>query len=110
MADVWAGLGQKLLVSSKLPEAKHEYDAPAGEIVGWVSIMDEQVLQLSVAFDDGRHALGLMSKGPSYYVLDPNQGLYKFGNEAVYRRNLKSYLFDNCPPGSPWSLMAIVEA
>jgi hypothetical protein len=104
------GLSQKMLVSSQLPEAKPEYEKIAAQISGWVSIMDDQVLQLSLDMGDGRHAIGLLLKNASFYILEPNQGLYKFGGEAVYRQNITSYLNENCPPQSPWSLLAIVAA
>lgn len=105
-----AGLSQKLLVTSQMPDEKPKYEQTAAQISGWVSIMDDQVLQLSVDFGDGRHAIGLLFKGASFYILEPNQGLYKFSSEAVYRENIKSYLMENCPPGSPWSLLAITAA
>jgi hypothetical protein len=62
---------------------------------------------LSVSPTGGRHALGLTVHQGSYYVLEPNQGMFRFPTEAVFVEELGNYFIQKLIPGSIWRLKRI---
>jgi hypothetical protein len=65
---------------------------------------------LSVTIKGGKHALGLIWHKAQVYVLEPNQGIFRFMNKSKCTAELNNWCVRNVAPTSPYELMRIGHA
>lgn len=55
----------------------------------------------------GRHAIGLVLHEGAYYVLEPNEGLFKLPSREIFLMQLTNHFIQKLAPGSLWKLKSI---
>jgi hypothetical protein len=93
------------VLANVMPTERLKYENVTSEIAG--ELMPGKPLLLSVAIGTGRHALGLILDNASFYVLEPNRGVFCFSTRHIFERELNNYLVQNLLPLSRWELMQI---
>jgi hypothetical protein len=92
--------------SKMLPDVTVKFGAVISEIADLMK--PETPFLLSVPpMSGGRHALGLLEHDGAYYVLEPNEGLFRFSNRVVFEDNLNNHFIQKFRPEREWKLKSI---
>ena len=102
------GMTLTALRSKPLPGNTVQFAATVQEISSLLESVSGLPCVLSVPpISGGRHALGLLQHGNDYYVLEPNEGLFRYPNRTVFEANLSNHAIQKFSPGKDWKLSAI---
>jgi hypothetical protein len=96
-----------LLDSHPFPDMTFRYKEVTANIIAKIGQMDATPMLMSIEVQGGRHAIGLLGHGGSYYLLEPNQGLFKFDSVEVFFRELNNYFIRHVQKNSTCSLWSI---
>lgn len=106
------GASLKAMVSNQMfPINKREYSTATAYMIDWITIADYVPFLLTISLVGGNHAIGLLCHDGSYYICEPNEGIYKFENKDVALREINNHLIaSNIRANSAWNLNAIVSS
>jgi hypothetical protein len=106
------GASLKAMVSNQMfPLNKREYNTATAYMIDWVTLVDQVPFLLTISLGTGNHAIGLLYHDGSYYICEPNEGIYKFENKDVALREVNNHLIaSNIRSNTVWNLSAIVSS
>lgn len=88
----------------------YEFKDSTAKLLNWIELFEDAPAALSIEMKGGRHALGLLHHQQCHYVLEPNQGLYRFDSVEVATREINNYFIQNVKPGSQFKLWIVNKA
>jgi len=112
----WPMVVEKEMAAQQFPSATWQFGTSTTQMVNKVMEKEHQPFELSVRIKapdrdgkvtEGGHAIGLLYHTPTFYVLEPNYGLYKFPQSERAQQELNNHFIQKCPPQSPWELTKI---
>jgi hypothetical protein len=90
------------------PSKTVEFKLATVQMLNWIELADNVPFVLTVSLGSVKHAIGLLCYQGSYYIVEPNHGIYKFEDRDIAVREMTNHFISTgVPPSSPWKLKAI---